>query len=428
MRPVMERALTRRQLLRGTGALVIGFSLAACLGKSEKSTPTAVGGASPTSQPPAGTPGAVEAATPAVLAQTAEVRTGIDGKSLDSWLAIGSDGGVTVYCGKVELGTGVQTALAQIVAEELSVPFERVEMIMGDTGLTPDQSYTAGSKTLQTAGPVLQRAAAQAYQHLLGLASERLGASKDALLAKDGAFSLASDASKRVTYGELIGGKQFAEPLRDDVPVKPAREHQVVGQPIHRVDLPGKLTGRPSYVQDLRLPGMLHGRVIRPAAIGAKLLEVDESSIKDIPGVVKVVRDGSFLGVVAEREEDAIRAAKQLKVTWEQAQNLPAMEELYDFIRRQPTTDTEVASKGDPDAALQRAAVKLQATYRVPYQMHASIGPSCAVADVHDGQATVYSSTQGVYPLRGALAQLLGLPEEKVRVVHVEGAGCYGHN
>ncbi|MDI3340299.1 MAG: molybdopterin-dependent oxidoreductase [Sphaerobacter sp.] len=425
--PVMERALSRRRLLKSAGALVISFSLAAC-SRGEKQTAPPAG--SPAAKAPASpTPASAVVATPTPWIPTNAVRSAIDDKSLDGWLAIAPDGTVTVYCGKVELGTGVRTALAQIVAEELSVPFERVEMVMGDTAATPDQGYTAGSKTLQVAGPVLQRAAAQAYALLLDLAAERLGAPKDQLVAEDGVIRVAGNDAAKVSYGELIGGKQFQQALREDVTVKPADQHRVVGQSIPRVDLPGKITGKPSYVQDLRLPGMLHGRVIRPAAIGARLLEVDESSVKDIPTLVKVVRNGNFLGVVAEREEDAIKAAKQLKATWEQVENLPAMEALRDFILSQPIAqDKEVARQGDVEAALAGAAVRLEATYQVPYQMHGSIGPSCAVADVRDGEATVYSSTQGVYPLRGALAQLLGLPEEKVRVIHVEGAGCYGHN
>ena len=343
---------------------------------------------------------------------------------VDDWLALEPDGTVTAFSGKVELGTGVKTALAQIVAEELDVPFERVQMVMGDTARTPDEGYTAGSTTIQFGGFALRQASAEARRALLEMASDRLDAALDELVVRDGVIAVSHHPSRTITYAELMGGKRFNRTITGQAPVKRPEEYRVVGQPVPRVDIPRKLTGASSFVQDVRLPGMLHARVVRPPSPGAKLVSIDASSAQD----VQVVQLGNFVGVVSEREELAVRAAKQLKVKWRETAHLPKMEDLYTYIRSQPTTDDTVVDEGDVESAFKSAATRVRATFHQPFQAHASIGPSCAVADVQGDRAVIWSNTQGVYPLRGALADLLEMPPEQVQVIHVEGPGSYGHN
>jgi nicotinate dehydrogenase subunit B len=421
-----EHNITRRAFLGGSGALIVSFSMMRVVraqGEGDTQTPpdspaTAV----PTEvseQQPMPTPAAAPSAPP---------KGTIDANQVDSWLSIGQDGNVTIFSGRVELGTGIRTALAQIAADELYVPFERITMVQGDTARAPDEGYTAGSKTVQVGGVNVRKAAAEARQALLDMAASRFGVAADGLTLNAGVISLQSDPSQRVTYGDLIGGNVFNRQISDGTPLKDPSLYTVVGQSIPRLDLPGKILAQPSYVQDLRLPNMVHGRSIHPSSIGAAVATVDEGSVSGIADLIKVVQNGSFVGVVAESEWGAIQAARQLSVDWTPASNLPDQSHLTDWIRQQPTTDKQPVNAGDVDGALASATNVLQATYSHPYQNHASIGPSCAVADVQGNQATVYSSTQGVYPLRGAIAQLIGLPQDSVHVIHMEGSGCYGHN
>jgi len=391
---VTTATISRRRFLTGGGALIVTFSLPLELG-AQTSTP------------------------PERLAQYAWI---------DAWLAVGGDGRVTVFTGKVELGTGVETALSQIVAEELDVPVARIAIVQGDTARTPDQGYTVGSKTIDQGGPQLRQAAAEARQALLEMAAARLGAPVERLVVKDGVVSAREEPSKRVTYAELIGGQRFNRAVTKTAKPKSPAGYTVVGTAAPRVDIPGKVTGTHTYVHDLRLPGMLQGRVVRPAAIGATLESVDEGSLGGLPGVVKVVRTGNFVGVVCEREEQAIRAARELKVAWKDGPALSEMKELYQTMRGARTTDRALLTVGDVGPALAIAAKSLHATYEWPFQMHASIGPSCAVADVRDGKATVWCASQGVFGLRDSLAELLGLAPDNVRLVFAEAAGCYGHN
>ncbi len=358
----------------------------------------------------------------------AETFFGKRSDQVDDWLALEQDGTITAYSGKVELGTGVRTALAQIVAEELDVPFERVRVVMGDTERTPDEGYTAGSMTVHMGGAGLRQAAAEVRRALLEMASDRLDAAPNELTVRDGVISVTHHPDRTITYAELMGGKPFDRKVTGNAPLKCPEEYRVVGTSKPRVDIPQKVSGKPSFIQDLRVPGMLYGRVLYPPSAGATLVSVDESSVQDVPGLVKVVHRANFLGVIAEREEQAIRAAKQIKVEWRETAALPPMENLYAALRAQPTQDDVLLEQGNVETALQSAAQQLHATYYQPYHAHASIGPSCAVADVKADQITVWASTQGPYPLRGALAQLLNVPAEKVHLIHVEGAGCYGHN
>src|SRR5438445_546813 len=347
---------------------------------------------------------------------------------LDAWLAVAADGAVTLFTGKVEIGTGVSTALAQIVAEELDVRVERVGVIQGDTERTPNQGYTAGSKTIQQGGPPIRQAAAEARRTLLGLAAARLGVTPEQLTVDDGVVAPRGDAARRVTYAELIGGRRFERAVSAPATTKRPSEYRVVGTSVARVDIPRKVTGAPSYVHDLRLPGMLHARVVRPPAVGATVESIDESSVRHVPGHVRVVREGNFIGVVAEREEQVIRAAQALKVTWHESATLPDIADLHREIRAARTTDKTVSSRGNITAGFAGAARTIAATYEWPFQMHASMGPSCSVADVTDERATIWCSSQGVFGLRGSLAKLLNRPAERIHLVFAEGAGCYGHN
>jgi CO/xanthine dehydrogenase Mo-binding subunit len=343
---------------------------------------------------------------------------------VDDWLRIEVDGTVTVFSGKVELGTGVKTALAQIVAEELDVPFERITMVMGDTDLVPDEGITAGSTTLQIGGFALRQASAEARQALLAAASDQLDAMLDELTVNDGVVSVARDPLRSISYADLMGGRSFDREISLQAPVKQPSSYHIVGQKLPRIDLPRKLTGQAGYVHDVRLPGMLHARVVRPPDPGAALEAYDPEPIAG----VKVVRQGNFLAVAAEREFDAVRAADALEATWKQTGSRPPMQELLQHIRQQDTIDEISFDEGEFESAARDAEIHLEATYTQPFQAHASIGPSCAVADVSDDHATVWSSTQGPYPLRAALADLLRMPEESVRVIYAEGSGSYGHN
>jgi nicotinate dehydrogenase subunit B len=346
-------------------------------------------------------------------------------QQLDSWLAVGADGKVTVYTGKVELGTGVQTALAQIVADELDVPFERVHMVMGDTDLCPNQGPTVGSQTMYRAGPQLRQAAAEARQTLLGLASSRLGAPAERLTVADGVVS--APDGKTVSYADLIGDRKFSRKMSGSAKPKPHDRLKMVGKPIPRVELPAKVFGTHVYVQNVRIPGMLHGRMVRPPAPDFVVEKVDDAAVKKLPGHVHVVSRHNFVGVVADREEQAIKAARALKVQWKQAIGLPPMKDMPAFTRSTKSDERVLAANGDVDAALGGAKAH-RAQYYVPHQMHASIGASCAVASVTPEGATLWSPTQSSFNLRDAVAKTLDLPAEKVHLVWVEGSGCYGHN
>ncbi len=347
-------------------------------------------------------------------------------EGLDSWLAIGQDGRVTVFCGKVELGTGVTTGLSQIVAEELDFPVSRIRMIMGDTAIVPDQGTTTGSKTTQMGGPQLRQAAAEARAVLAGLAADKLGVSADAIIILDGVAFVKAAPEKKLTFAELLGGKRFDRKMTRQAKLKAIADYTVVGQPVPRVDLPAKIAGSFEYVHNVRLPGMLHGRVVRPPAIGAKLIRVDEASVKKLGA--RVVTRGNFVGVVARREEAAIASARQLKIEWELPPAVAVDSDIHRELRTYPSETQGVKANGDVGAAFPQAARILKASYHTPFQMHASIGPSCALADVRDGSATIWCGTQHSFGLVTAVAKVLGIAPDKVRVAWTEAAGCYGHN
>lgn len=360
------------------------------------------------------------------------VRT-VDEVTSETFVRITADGSVTAYNGHVDLGTGIRTALGQIVAEELDVSFARVVVVLGDTAVVPNQGATIASETIQITAVPLRKAAAQARQFLSARAAERLELPETELKIEDG---LVRGHNRSVSYGELIGGETIRLELADDVQVKAVDDYAIVGQSVPRVDLPAKATGELTFVHDIRVPGMLHGRVVRPPYsgvdagpfVGSSLMGVDESSVRDIPGLVAVVRIGDFVGVVAEREENAIRAAEQLAVSWRPTPALTDLADVETALRTNPSTPRTLIDKGNVDAAIACAAKPMQRTYVWPYQMHASIGPSCAVADFQDGNIRVWSGTQNPHVLRSDLALLIERPESEIDVIRLEAAGCYGRN
>jgi CO/xanthine dehydrogenase Mo-binding subunit len=397
--------LSRRQFLKGTGALIVSFNFFPPLPVFGQSTVGPGMDADPT--------------------------------QLDSWLAVAPDGTVTVFSGKVDLGTGVETALAQIVAEELDVPFNRIHMIGLDTTKAINQGTTSGSRSIERGGPQLRQAAAAARQVLLKLAATRLNSPIEKLSVSNG---VVSDGNKKVSYGELIGGKKFNVRITatgtgwdmkvaPEVRAKDVKDHKIVGTSQRRIDLPPKLTGEFTYANDVRIPGMLHGRVVRPPTITSKPANIDESDAKKIPGFVKTVQEGAFVGVVCENEWAAIRAAKALKVAWsEPATKMPAGEDaIFALLKNTKSFNDQVTvNRGDPGNAFGQAKKTYEATYRWPFQLHGMMGPPCAVADVGKDQVTIYTGTQGSFETRKAVAELLGLSEANVRVLYREASGSYG--
>lgn len=400
-----HRGVTRRDFLKTGGALVVSFAAPGCAVFSG-------GSAAPLPQPGTSWPAAVD---PAVL---------------DSWLRIGADGSVVASVGKIEAGMGIGTAFAQIVAEELDVPLERVTIVMGDTATTVDQRGTGSSNGIAQGGAALRKAGAQGRAALLALAAEKLGVPAEQLRVRDGVVYAAGDAARRVTYAELVGGRTFNVKVEEKPPVKNPKEYRVVGKPIPRFDIPPKVVGQYRYVADLKVPGMLHGRVIRPPEAGARLVRVDEG--QKLPGLVKVVRHGNFLGVVCEREEQAVEAARRLSVEWSKPAPMywNSYDELYAHLRtaKAKATKSDEAKKGGLDQALAAAARRVEARYEYPFQSHASMGPGCSVADVREGGAVVWFGGQKPYPMRKAVADLLKLPVEKVRVIWMPGPGSFGMN
>ena len=356
------------------------------------------------------------------------------GKSLapnavDSFLAVHRDGTVTAFVGRVDLGTGGRIAMRQLVGEELDIPLERIAMIEGDTALTPNQGGTGGSYGIARGGSQLRLAAATARRALVDLAAQRLGRPAGDLEVADGVVR-GKDGSGTVSYGELIGDRALNLKVDAAAPLKPHDRFRFIGKSLPRPDLPEKITGHHRYLQDLVLPNMLHARVIRPPAFGATLVSVDESSIAGIGGA-RVVRIESFLAVVAEREWDAVRAARALKTQWGAGTGLPDHAREFEAMRASPVVrDQEVAKRGDLAAlsAPPAGTRTLAASYRWPMQTHGSIGPSCGVADVRPDRVTVWSASQNVHGLQNTFARMLGVERDRVRVIYMDGSGSYGAN
>jgi nicotinate dehydrogenase subunit B len=396
---------SRRNFLRNAGALVVGFSIAGRNGNLAAQNPT----------------------NPTGL---------VDATQVDSWLTIGADESITVYSGKIEFGQGFSTVQTQLVAEELSVPFNRVRVIFGDTGFTPDQGVTSGSQsTVSEFGPGgLRQALDTARDALFELASQQFDVATTELAVREGVFSVrGGDPSDQLSYGQLLQGKRFNLTLNSKAVPKDPKQYTILGTSVPRIDLPAKATGQFQYVQHVRLPGMLHGKVVRPPFVGANLLNVDRGSVAGLPGVVQVVVNKDFVGVVADTEWHAIQAAKALVVTWSSGAALPDQNTLYTWMQQQPSADALTVDSGDTSQKLTQAVKQFSVQYLYPYQMHGALASSCAVADVrgyrdNSGAAKIWSATQGVYPQRDSVAMVLGIPAANVRVVFVEGSGCYGLN
>jgi nicotinate dehydrogenase subunit B len=386
----------RRELLKASGVLAIGFSMSFAAGSSR----------------------AAALLPPKSVAKDA----------IDSWLTIGPDDRITIFCGKVDLGTGARTALAQLAAEELDVAFGRIEMVMGDTATTPDQWLTAGNLTIFQGGSELRRAAASARRALVERAAQRLGVPASELTVEDGVVRVRANPTQSVRYGELIGDGIKLQ-VDEKIPLKKHPEYKVIGKSIPRVDIPGKVTGEFTYVHDFRLPDMLHARVMRPDHHGARVVSIDESAARQVNGFVQTVRKGDFVAVVARNEWAAVKAARAMRVDWTAGTGLPDQATVFETWRQRPVAKEEVTQNvGDAKTALDASTKRIKATYDFAVQTHATIGPSCAVADFQGGKLTVWTSSQATHSMQHELAVITGLPREAIRLVFIEGAGCYGRN
>ena len=405
-------AFTRRSVLLGGGALVVSVGAAVSL----------------------------ETLLAVTDAHAQAVKPPLTPDQLSSYIAVNADGSVVAYFGKMDMGHGLHVAIAQIVAEELDVPFKSVKVLMGDTATSVNQGGASGSTGIQLGGKQMRVAAAEARRVLLEMASNEMSTPVDKLVVANGEVS-AAGVTKRVTYAQLIGGryfnvqldwnKQYGNALYAPGKAQPKnpRDHKIVGQPIKREDVAPKVFAQEDFVTDIKRPGMVHARMIRPALAGAVPVKVDESSIKDIPGA-KVVWDKGFLGVVADKEWDAIKAAQKLKVEWSDTlPPFPEQAKLYDHIRSAPVRKRTVDKEnGNVDEAFKSAARVIEAEYEWPFQSHASMGPACAVVEIKDGKVTCWSGTQKSHFQQQGIALTLGVPAETVRVIHTTGPGSYGRN
>jgi nicotinate dehydrogenase subunit B len=398
--------ISRRGFLKSGGALVVSFTIGARLDALVQGGP-AQGG------PPPGGRGGPDA--PATAAE------------LDSFLAIHEDGSVTLSTSRVDVGTGIATAFCQTAAEELGIPVDRFTVIEGDTARTPNHGGTGGSSGIPRGAADIRRAAATARQTLIEMGAVALNRPAAELTIVNGDVRPASGGAGR-SVGSLMGGKRFSIRVNPNVPLKDPSTYTVVGKPILRPDVAAKSIGRHVYVQDHRVDAMLHARVIRPAAVGAKLASVEESSIGHIPDA-RVVRLESFLAVVAKNEWAAIRGARELKTSWSGGQTLPGSDGLDRYLRSAALDPTQPAiNRGDATAALSSAARQVTATYYWPFQSHGSLGPSCAVADMKADGVTIWSATQDAYGLRNALARTFALQPNAIRIIYMDGSGSYGTN
>jgi CO/xanthine dehydrogenase Mo-binding subunit len=352
----------------------------------------------------------------------------IDPKKLDSWLAVEADGTITAYTGKCDFGQGIFTAQSQLVAEELCVPISRVKLVQCDTSVTPDQGSTSGSQSTPTNfnSENLALAAATAREALVSMAAVRLAEPLEQLTLADGVIT--GKTGRQVRYEELVGSRHFDVPLNTEAKRRSVAQWNVLGKSIPSLDRTALMTGQFEFLHSVRVPGMLHGRVVRPPAMGATVAHVDEQSVRNIPGLIKVVVRKDFVGVVAETQYQAVLAARQLAVRWNPGPELPRQDNFFDHLQKQPSHDVLSVDSRDVDTELAAAKNVVRARYTYPYQMHGSVGASCAVADVKPDTATVWSATQSAYPTRSIVAKLLNMQPDSVRVIYVRGSGCYGLN
>jgi nicotinate dehydrogenase subunit B len=399
---------SRRNFLKTSGLLVVSLTLS---GEAGAQAPGAARAAGPYPDP--------------------------DYKKLDSWIVIHENNTATFFVGKTDGGQGTGTAFRQMMCDELDLAYDQSRLIMGTTDVTVDQGGSGGSDAIETDGWPMRRVAAEARRVLLEMGSKRFEVPVDQLTVKEGVISVKSDASRKVTYGELIGGKQFNVTLTGEninattgvAKVKPVQQHQVVGKRIKRYDIPPKVDGSAKWATGVKLPGMVHARNVRPPFAGAKLISIDESSVQNIPGFIKVVSKGNYIAVVCEREENAIKASRQLKVNWEKpaTQPFPSSEDLYKYIRSAtPTSTGKPEVVGNPDSALAGAAKLIEADYEYPFQGHTAFGPAHATADPSNGQMTIYTNDMKSYGQRLGVAEFLKMPKESVRVVYMDGPQMYG--
>jgi len=399
---------SRRDLLKSAGLLVVSFTAAGTKPLAAQSTASAAG---PYIDP--------------------------DFKQLDSWIVIREDNTATFYVGKTDCGQGTGTSFRQLMADELDFAYDKTSCVMGSTDITVDQGGSGGSTAMERDAWPMRRVAAEARRVLLEMGSSRLGAPVDQLAVREGVITVKSDPSKRVTYGELVGGKKFHVALTGAninattgvAKVKPVQEHKIVGLSPQRYDIPAKVDGSLKWAVDVKLPGMVHARNVKPPVAGAKLIRIDESSVKGLPGFIKVISKGNYVAVVCEREEQAINAARQLKANWQKPATapFPSSEDLFKFMRSAaPTSNSKPILVGDPDKAFAGAAKIVEANYDIPFQGHTAIAPAHAMADPSNGQMTVYSNDMKSYGMRRGVAEFLGMPPEKVRVVWMEGPQGYG--
>ena len=407
-------AFSRRTLLKAGGALVVSIGAPVTFDVARAADDVMIAGTKPPLTP----------------------------DQLSSFIAVNADGTVSAFFGKMDMGQGLFVAVGQIVAEELDVPFKSVKVFMGDTATSVNQGGASGSTGLQEGGKQMRVAAAEARRVLVAMAADKLGVAADQLTVTDGVVHATGDAGKKVSYADLIGGKYFnvhldwngkyGNPLYAPGKAQPKdpKDHKIVGQPIKREDIAPKVFAQQDFVTDIKVPGMMHGRMIRPAVAGAVPVKVDETSIKDIP-TAKVVWNNGFLGVVAEKEWDAIKAAQQLKIEWSNAAPpFPNQAALYDHIRQTPSRKRAVEGKeaGNVDDAFKSATRVIEAEYEWPFQSHASMGPACALVEIKNGHATCWSGTQKSHFVRAGLAAMLQMPEDNVHVIWTPGPGSYGRN
>ena len=387
---------SRRSMLAGGGALILSFSLSRYPALAQDAPK------------PAPLPGDLKKAP-----------------FLDSWIRVGADGKITVFTGKSELGQGIKTALRQVAAEELSVKFEDIDLITSDTAQTADEGFTSGSQSMSDSGTAILHAAAQVRELLIGLAATKLGADATTLKAEGG--RIVTNDGRSAGYGDIVAGDVLHIEAQPQSKRKDPTTFSIVGQSIARVDIPAKVAGGEAYIQDMRMPDMVHARIIVPPSLKATISAIDTATVEKLPGVLKVHRDGNFLAVIAAREYQAVVAMNALAAatTWAELETLPDPNTIYEHLKSLPARNDVILNHVGP---IPSGGKILSATFKRPYQMHGSIGPSCAIAQFKDDALTVWSHGQGMFPLQAAVAELLRMPKEKVRCIHVEGSGCYGHN
>ena len=430
-----DGSTSRRDFLKSSGLFVLGFSGVGAVGTGRRGSPAEPGDAQP-GDAPAPDPGE----TPLYPEP--------DFLQLDSWLVVHEDGTATFYVGKTDGGQGTGTATRQIMCDELDIAYDQATLVMGRTDMTVDQGGSGGSDAIERDAMAARRVAAEARRVLMEMAAERFNVPAEELAVSEGVISVRADRSRTVTYGELIGGQRFDIALMGAnvnattgvASVKAVQDLKLVGQSLPRYDIPAKVDGSLEWAVDVKLPGMVHARHVRPPFAGATLVGIDESSVHDLTGFIRVVSKGNYVAVVCEREEQAIEAADRLEVQWEkpEAAPFPSSEDLFDYMRGATSANGSIPATasgsgrssaqtdGDPDAALATAATIVEAAYDIPFQGHTAIGPAHGLADPSDGQMTIYTNDMKPYSHRTGIAEFLGMPPEQVRVIWMDGPQLYG--